>query len=283
MAGLKAGIRIQQFVHEPLAALYGYLRGRQSFERSAFALEGRLVLVVDWGGGTLDLTLCQVRQGLVMQVLNVGDPEVGGDQFDLRLRRLVRQKHEVLHPAVDWSRIQPSAEARLIQACEDAKIGLSAQDSTAVYVRNVLAIPGPPGELRVTVSRTELEASVGDLIRNGLGRVEDLLRPLGISLQSIEFCLATGGMVQMPAIQEGLREMFGMNRLRLVEDGATLIAEGAAWIAYDGVPLRLAKPVELLHADDCYVELVPGGTVLPQVGTLIQTRMDLYSVDPSDG
>ena len=93
-AAQKAGIRIHQFVHEPLAALYGYLRARSNFRQELANLDRRLVLVFDWGGGTLDLTLCQLYDGVLTQVFNAGDGEVGGDKFDLRLRQLVRQKHE---------------------------------------------------------------------------------------------------------------------------------------------------------------------------------------------
>jgi molecular chaperone DnaK len=97
------------------------------------------------------------------------------------------------------------------------------------------------------------------------------------------FCLATGGMVSMPAIQEGLREIFGMNGLHLIENAATVISEGAAWIAYDRVGLRLAKSIELLHADNSYIPLIPTGTDLPLDGKAIQHRIDMYGVDPTDG
>ncbi len=282
-AAQKAGIRIHQFVHEPLAALYGYLRAKPDFRQELANLDRRLVLVFDWGGGTLDLTLCQLQNGVLTQVFNAGDCEVGGDWFDLRVRQLVRQKHEAQHPKADWSRLQPSAESRLIQACEDAKIALSSRLTSALYVRDLLAVPGPEKDLRIEVTKPELEGSVQDLISKGLSKIETVLDMAGVHRGAIEFCLATGGMVSMPAIQGGLREIFGVNRLRLVENAATVISEGAAWIAYDGVGLLLAKPIELLHADNSYVEVIPTGTSLPLDGKAIQRRMDMYCVDPSDG
>ena len=282
-AARKAGIRIHQFVHEPLAALYGYLRAKPDFRKELANLERRLVLVFDWGGGTLDLTLCQLQNGILTQVFNAGDGEVGGDWFDLRLRQLVRQKHEAKHPKADWQRIQPSAESRLIQACEDAKIALSSRNTTALYVRDFLATPGPEKDIRLEITKPELEGSVRDLVSKGLGKIETVLDLAGVHRGAIEFCLATGGMVSMPAIQEGLREIFGMNRLRLVENAATVISEGAAWIAYDDVGLQLAKPIELLHADNSYVEVIPTDTNLPIDGQVIQRRIDMYCVDPSDG
>ena len=282
-AAHKAGIRIHQFVHEPLAALYGYLRGRPDFRLELANLDRRLVLVFDWGGGTLDLTLCQLQNGVLTQVFNSGSNEIGGDYFDLRVRQLVRQKHEAQYPKADWSRLQPNAESRLIQACEDAKMALSSRHVTTVYVRDLLAVPGPEKDVRLEITRPEFEGSVIDLVSKGLGKIETVLDTAGVNRGSVEFCLATGGMVSMPAIKEGLREIFGMSRIRSVENAATLISEGAAWIAYDDVRLELAKSIELLHANNTYVEVMPTGTALPLDGKAIQRRMDLYCVDPSDG
>jgi molecular chaperone DnaK len=284
-AAAKAGIRVHQFVHEPLAALYGYLRSQPNFGRTIASLEGRLVLVFDWGGGTLDLTLCQIRDGMLTQVFNVGDRDVGGDFFDLRLRQLIRDKHEAMHPGADWTRLQPGADALLIEACEDAKIFLSTRESTAVIQNDLLATDGPAKNVRInTLTREEFESEVRDLVKRGLGRIDDLLDRVRLKKGSIEFCLATGGMIGMPAIQAGLREIFGMNRLRLLSNAPTLIAEGAAWIAHDNARLWLAKPLELLHANDSYVQILPAGTDLPVGGTSFQTDpLSLYCVDPTDG
>ncbi len=122
------------------------------------------------------------------------------------------------------------------------------------------------------------------MVSKGLGKIESLLDEAGVHRGAVEFCLATGGMVSMPAIREGLRELFGMNRLRLVENAATVISEGAAWIAHDDVGLQLAKPIELLHADDSYIKVIPAGTDLPSDGKAISSGgIDVYCVDPSDG
>lgn len=282
-AAQKAGIRIHQFVHEPLAALYGYLRTRPDFRQMLANLERRLVLVFDWGGGTLDMTLCQFRNGILAQVCNKGDVEVGGDHFDLRLRQLVRQKHEAQYPEADWGRLQPSAESRLIQACEDAKIALSTRNTSTIYVRDMLAVPGPEKDLRLEITRLEMEGFVKDLIIKGLDNIDKVLAMAGVHRGSIEFCLAAGGMVTTPAIQEGLREIFGMNRLHLIGNAATVISEGAAWIAHDGIGLQLAKPMELLHANESYMELIAAGTNLPLDGQTIQARIDMYCVNPGDG
>lgn len=282
-AAQKAGIHIHQFIHEPLAALYGYLRSKADFRQELANLERRLVLVFDWGGGTLDLTLCKLQNGVLTQIFNLGDMEVGGDQFDMRLRQLVRQKHESRHPRADWSRIQPSADARLNHECEDAKIALSENDSRTIFVPELLAVQGPEKNVNLEVTKSEFEESVRDLISQGLSKIKEILYMAGVDRGAVELCLATGGMVSMPAIREGLRDIFGMSRLRLAANSATLISEGAAWIAHDDLGLQLAKPIELLHADDSYVEIVPAGTALPHDTKPFQTKISMYCVDPTDG
>ena len=74
-----------------------------------------------------------------------------------------------------------------------------------------------------------------------------------------------------------------MNRFRLVDNAATVISEGSAWIAHDDIGLQLAKPIELLHADNSYIEIIPNGTLLPTADQSIQNHIDMYCVDPSDG
>jgi hypothetical protein len=90
-------------------------------------------------------------------------------------------------------------------------------------------------------------------------------------------------MVAMPSIREGLLEMLGASRLRTATDSATIISEGAAWIAHDNVRLGLAKPLEILHADDCYVSAIPARTLLPEEDQQIEESMGFYAVDPRDG
>ena len=87
----QADLRIVQFVHEPLAALYGLFRTRDLSEM-ARRYEGKLILVFDWGGGTLDLTLCRQTGGMVVQIRNDGTEEVGGDVFDETLKNYIVQK-----------------------------------------------------------------------------------------------------------------------------------------------------------------------------------------------
>ena len=281
-SALAAGIHVQQFVHEPLAALYGYLRARTDFSEQCARMEGRLALVFDWGGGTLDLTLCRFHHGGLVQVLNLGDPEVGGDKFDLELVRLAKRKHSLAHPEADWSKMQASSEARLIGQCEAAKIQLSDKPNAFLLVKNLLAVPGSERDLDVQFNRGDLVEVTAGLVREGLGTIDRLLDAAKVHRTAVEFCLATGGMVAMPAIREGLIQYFDAARVRTVPNAATIIAEGAAWIGHDRVRVSLAKPIEILHADDIYIPVLRAATPLPNEGEQISETMSLYCVDPRD-
>jgi molecular chaperone DnaK len=281
-AALAAGIHVHQFVHEPLAALYGHLRAQENFAEMSARMEGRLALVYDWGGGTLDLTLCRLHHGTLVQILNLGDQEVGGDKFDLELVRLAKRKHAEHDPAADWSKLQPSAEARLISQCEAAKIRLSDSDKAFLLVKDMLASAGPEKDLDITLTRQELLQATSVLVRDGLATIDRLLDTVGVPRTAVEFCLVTGGMSAMPAIREGLIQYFDAARVRTASNAVTSIAEGAAWIAHDGVRITLAKPIEVLNADDVYLPVFRSGTMLPLEGDQISEPMSLYCVDPRD-
>jgi molecular chaperone DnaK len=280
-AAHRAGLYIQQFVHEPMAALYGYLRGLPNFQAEVARLEGRVVMVFDWGGGTLDLTLCKIENGTIVQILNVGDTTVGGDKFDLRLLNRIKEKHLQQYPEADWRNMQPTADARLLRQCEDAKISLSNNAEYSVYLPEVLQ--GTGSNLDVVLTQQELRDVVDDLVAHGLSSIDAVLERAELPIGAIDFCLITGGMVAMPSIREGLIEVLGGSRIREIENAETVISEGASWIAFDEAKVRLAKPIEFLHASDSYVEIVSAHTALPQEGEQISQPVSLYCVDPRDG
>jgi molecular chaperone DnaK len=289
-AARKAGIGVTQFVHEPVAALYAYLRSQNEFRRELARLEGRSVLVFDWGGGTLDLTLCRIQGGSIMQVANLGDNEVGGDRFDERLRNLLRMKHAAAHGLADVSSLeQPGMAAKLLHQCEMVKISLSNPDldSEDVIIRDFLKQDGPSKNLVGSISKIELERESASIVARGLGQIDAILDNARLTSQDIELCLATGGMVNMPAIQRGLTERF-LGRVPRLPNGDSIIAEGAAWIAHDGLRLTLSKPIELLVADSSgrgsYYPIVSAGQPLPVENQVIPAANSrLFCVDPREG
>jgi molecular chaperone DnaK (HSP70) len=282
-AALSAGLHIVQFVHEPLAALYGFMRSQADFRKQMDALEGQIALVFDWGGGTVDLTLCKFTRGTLVQIRNKGDDNVGGDRFDELLLRKLKDRHAVKHRIETWPGEMPGAEARLLWDCESAKIELSAKPSYPIYVANFLRAEGVERNLDLTLERKDLEDWTKDLVDAGFANIDTLLESAGVRESSISLCLATGGMVNMPAIRNRLDERFGRVRAPVILNGDRIIAEGAAWIAHDTIRVRLAKPFELRHADNTYVTILPENTVLPIENGFISETFGMYCVDPRDG
>jgi molecular chaperone DnaK len=289
-AARRAGIGVVQFVHEPAAALYAYIRSQPNFEQFLARLQGRPILVFDWGGGTLDLTLCKIIDRTILQIANAGDDEVGGDRFDERLRNQLRAKHAARFGLADVLALeQPGMAAKLLHQCEELKIRLSTEggEEDEAFVRDYVRAEGPARHLRETISKEELEAESADIVAAGLGQIDRLLERAGMSYQDVEFCLATGGMVNIPAIRRGLIERF-VGRVPPLANGDRIIAEGAAWIAHDGLRLTLSKPVEILVADTSgsgtYYPLVAAGWPLPmenEIHAVANTR--LFCTDPREG
>ncbi len=277
-----AGIGIVQFVHEPLAALYAYLRSSEDLEATLRRYDRQLVLVFDWGGGTLDLTLCRVIDGQLVQIGNDGTDEVGGDLFDEVLRNEVERRSRLARSLADDVRVQVEAWPRLMHACERAKIDLSQRSRVNIFVPNFFRGIDDQ-DLDITLSRDDLEAIVAHLINKGLARIERLLDREGFSTASVSTCLATGGMANMPIIRARLHELFGPQRVHVSERSASLISEGAAWVAHDKARLHLAKNVELVLARNSYMPLLNAGLEMPQEGEIRKEKFSLYCVDPTDG
>lgn len=281
-AFLQAGMGVVQFVHEPLAALYGYLRSAKETEDLVKRYNGKLLLVFDWGGGTLDLTLCRVLDGLLVQVANYGTEDVGGDIFDEELRNEIERRSRAAQNLGEEVEVLPDARKRLLHQCEEAKIRLSDRSTWNVYVDPYYQ-SDDQADLQVNLSRDDLQAIVGHLVKKGVACIERLLEREGYSTASVELCLATGGMVNMPMVKNRLDELFGPGRVHISKRSASAIAEGAAWVAHDQARLHLAKNVELALARNSYMPLLQAGVEMPLEREHRRERFNLYCVDPSDG
>jgi molecular chaperone DnaK (HSP70) len=279
-----AGVSIVQFVHEPLAALYGFFKSSDSMESELRTYDRQLILVFDWGGGTLDLTLCKLIDGLLVQIANDGTEEVGGDIFDGEIRNFVEQNTKPKDLNLESFVPSANAVARLLQSCEKAKIDLSKLDEAVIYVPNFYAGSNVgDSDLEFTLTRDKLEKIITSLIDKSLMRVNNILENSGYSTASIALCLATGGMSNVPIVRERLHELFGARRVHISKNSSSLISIGAAWVANDGARLHLAKNLELLLARNSYLTLLNAGTRMPIEGHVSKTEFKLYCVDPTDG
>jgi actin-like ATPase involved in cell morphogenesis len=283
-AALEAGIKITYFVHEPLAALYAHLRAAEDWRRRLAELNGAHVLVFDWGGGTLDLTLCQITGLTLRQVANRGNSAVGGDRFDESLRSYIRQKHADQFGLSDVRSLErPNMAVKLLRSCENAKIDLSSKIEHALLIRNYLDQPLPARDLKVTISRNESENILGSLVEEGIAEIERLLEEAGISKESVEFCLPIGGTVNMPAIYSRIEQYF-RGRVQRTDNPERLIAEGAAWIANDGAHPATAKSLEIEDASGSFATILEAGRRMPFEGESVPiANSHFYCADPRDG
>lgn len=276
-----AGVRILQYVHEPLAALYGFFRisGLQNMLRR---YDRKLILVFDWGGGTLDLTLCRLMGDMLVQIKNDGTDDVGGDVFDETIMNHLIQKVCTQRGIDENVEIYPGAKARLLSRCERAKIDLSMRGSSQVYVNSFFQ-GGADEDFDYGLNQRELEEIVSPLLEKGFKRIAKILDDAGYASEQVALCIATGGMSNMPVVKRRLHEWFGPQRVQIPDGTATLIAEGAAWIAHDQVGLQLAKNVELELARNSYFPMIKAGTSMPKGGEVQQECFQLYCTDPRDG
>lgn len=281
-AFLQAGMGVVQFVHEPLAALYGFLRTAENGNDLIKRYDGKLLLVFDWGGGTLDLTLCRVIDGLLVQVANDGTEEVGGDVFDEELRNEIERRSLVKRRFSEDILLLPDARKRLLHASEEVKINLSSRGSSNVFLDNYYDVDGDTA-IDVKLERDDLERIVGNLVRKGVARIERMVEKAGYSPASVALCLATGGMVNMPLVKNRLDELFGPMRVHVSERSASAIAEGAAWVANDEARLHLAKNIELVLARNSHLSLLSAGFEMPVEREVRKERYPLFCVDPTDG
>lgn len=280
-----AGLSVFQFVHEPLAALYGHMRSLPEYRDEFARLNRQLVLVFDWGGGTLDLTLCRVVDGMLVQVRNHGCSDVGGDLIDDMLANEVERRVLAARGIHTPAGRQVGALPRLRAKAEEAKIQLSSADKHYVGVLDYFLPEAGDVDLEYWLTREELESIVRGKVSEGVGKVEALLRDARIDPSEISLCLATGGMVNLPLIQARLREIFGSSRVQISSRGNTIISEGAAWIAHDEARLVLAKNIEVQVARAAYFPVIQAGAPMPRETEVHKppAPLSLYCCDPTDG
>jgi molecular chaperone DnaK len=133
------------------------------------------------------------------------------------------------------------------------------------------------------LTRQELEEITRPLVTAGIAEIESLLDSLSMAPGQVALVVVVGGMAAMPAIRSRLHELFGPDRVEVPSNSATLISQGAAWIAHDRERLRLAKPIELELARGSRMPLLEAGTEMPMGGEIKSERVHLFCADPTDG
>ena len=201
-AGL-AGVEVAALINEPTAQAMAFGLG---------ASDDQTVLVVDWGGGTLDVTVLGLVDGVFLEHASKGIQRLGGLDFD---RRLYEQLTTDAGGDTEWDEF---ARSRFRLELERAKVALSTQDEVSVAL---------PGGGRTALSREQLDRWVAPLVHHAADPIQRCLRDLGLSTRSIDHLLLVGGTCMMPIVREFMSDMVGREPAPGVAP-LTAVAEGAA-------------------------------------------------------
>jgi molecular chaperone DnaK len=197
-AGRIAGLTVERLVNEPTAAALAYGLDRKKDE---------LIAVFDFGGGTFDISILEVGEGVVEVKATNGDTHLGGDNLDQRIIDWLLEEFKK-DQGIDLSR-DPMAVQRLKEAAEKAKIELSSAQETEINLPFITADASGPKHLTLKLSRPKLEQMVESIVRRAIAPCQQALKDAGVSAKEIDEVVLVGGQTRMPAIQELVKELFG--------------------------------------------------------------------------
>jgi molecular chaperone DnaK len=216
-AGRIAGLDVKRIINEPTASALAYGLDKKADEKIA---------VYDLGGGTFDISILELGEGVFEVKATNGDTHLGGDDFDQRVIEWLLAEFKK-DQGIDL-RSDPQALQRLKEAAEKAKIELSSAMSTEINLPYVTADAGGPKHLVMTLSRAKLEDLVGDLIEKTKGPVLAAIKDSGLKASEIDEVILVGGMTRMPAVVEAVKAMFGGKEPHKGVNPDEVVAVGAA-------------------------------------------------------
>jgi molecular chaperone DnaK len=216
-AGKIAGIEVLRIINEPTAAALAYGLDRQGDET---------VLVFDLGGGTFDVSILDVGDGVVEVRSTSGDTHLGGDDFDRRIVDHLADEFEKDN-GIDL-RNDPQALQRLFEAAEKAKVELSAVTQTTINLPFITADANGPKHLNTTLMRSTFETLINDLIDRCKGPVEQAMADARLTAADIDEVILVGGSTRVPAVQALVRRLTGGREPNMTVNPDEVVALGAA-------------------------------------------------------
>ncbi|MFO7257978.1 MAG: molecular chaperone DnaK [Bacteroidota bacterium] len=259
-AGQIAGLDVKRIINEPTAAALAYGLDKKNKDMK--------IAVYDLGGGTFDISILELGDGVFEVKSTNGDVHLGGDDFDLRVMNWLAEEFQK-EEGVDL-RKDPMALQRLKEAAEKAKIELSSSMETEINLPYITSVDGVPKHLVKKLSRSKFEQLVDDLVKRTLEPCRKAVEDAGISTSQIDEVILVGGSTRIPRIQEEVEKFFGKKPSKGVNpdevvavgaaiQGGVLTGEVKDVLLLDVTPLSLG--IETLGG--VFTKLIEANTTIP--------------------
>ena len=259
-AGEIAGLKVRRIINEPTAAALAYGLDKKEHDE--------IIAVYDLGGGTYDISILELGDGVFEVKATYGDTHLGGDDFDQRLIDYIAdefKKEEGIDLRQDRMALQ-----RLKEAAEKAKIELSSQTKTNVNLPFITATQDGPKHLTLDITRSKFEQLVDDLVGRTIAPMEKALKDAGLSKEQIDEVILVGGSTRVPKVQETVENFFGKKPNKSVNpdevvaigaavQGGVLSGDVSDVLLLDVTPLNLG--IETLGG--VMTSLIPANTTIP--------------------
>ena len=197
-AGKIAGLNVQRIINEPTAAALAYGMDKENNQR---------ILVFDLGGGTFDVSILEISDGVFEVLATAGNNRLGGDDFDQRIINWMADKFQ-RENGVDL-RTDKMVMQRLKDAAEKAKIELSGMSQSDINLPFITATAAGPLHFEATLTRAEFDRITADLVEATMGPTKQVIRDAGIAVDKIDKILMVGGSSRIPAVQEAVKKYLG--------------------------------------------------------------------------
>lgn len=260
-AGEIAGLEVKRIINEPTAAALAYGLDKKSTDQK--------IVVFDLGGGTHDVSILELGDGVFEVLSTDGDTHLGGDDFDQAIIDWLVQEFKSDNGNIELTK-DPMALQRLKEAAEKAKIELSSSSSTEINLPYIMPVDGVPKHLVKTLSRAKFEQLVDSLVKRTINPCEKALKAAGLSKSDIDEVILVGGSTRIPAVQDAVKSYFGKEPSKGVNpdevvaigaaiQGGVLTGEVKDVLLLDVTPLSLG--IETMGG--VFTKLIDANTTIP--------------------
>ncbi len=271
-AGKIAGLEVKRIINEPTAAALAYGLDKENEQK---------IMVYDLGGGTFDVSILEIGDGIVEVLATAGDTRLGGDDFDQRIMDYLVNEFKKAE-GVDLKN-DKMAMQRLREAAEKAKIELSGMTTTTVNLPYITADATGPKHMDITITRAKFNELTADLVERTLKPVRQAMSDAGLSASDLNKVLLVGGSTRIPAVQDAVKNLTGKEGFKGINPDEC-VALGAA--IQGGVLTGDVKDIVLLDVTPLSLGIETQGAVFTRLidrNTTIPTRKSQIFSTAADG